>query len=380
MGFWGFGVLGIIQNDIKRVVAYSTLSQLGYMAVALGCGAYSVAIFHLMTHAFFKGLLFLAAGSVIMAMHHEQDMRKMGGLAKYMPITYITMLIGSLALAGIPPFAGFFSKDMIIDSARLAYASGLPGGAFAVFTVYASVVVTAVYSFRLIFMTFHGEERFRFITHNSHIDTHAHDDKHAKPDSHNNHELFEPKESPWVVTLPLILMAIPSAIIGWVYLKYFVSDSILSGSVFNIDWYVSNIQNETITPFSMILNSFKELPVYLALLGILIAWLFHKKQSWNKSLIKGLGPIYTILENKYYMDDLYIKIFAPLGRYTGYLLYKFGDMIVIDGLVVNGSAKVVGWVSSVTRKIQTGYVNSAATFIVIGVLILLTFASKLIFS
>ena len=196
------GILGVMQNDIKKVVAYSTLSQLGYMAVALGCGAYSVAIFHLMTHAFFKGLLFLAAGSVIMGMHHEQDMRKMGGLAKYMPITYITMLLGSLALAGIPPFSGFFSKDMIIVAANNAYEHGMAGSGFAIFTVYASVFITALYSFRLIFMTFHGKERF-----NSHANNH-----------HN-----KPHESPWVVTLPLILMAIPSVIIGYLALKIFAA-------------------------------------------------------------------------------------------------------------------------------------------------------------
>ncbi len=383
------GILGIIQNDIKRVVAYSTLSQLGYMAVALGCGAYSVAIFHLMTHAFFKGLLFLAAGSVIMAMHHEQDMRKMGGLAKYLPITYITMLIGSLALAGIPPFAGFFSKDMIIESASLAYESGLPGGAFAVFTVYASVIITAIYSFRLIFMTFHGEERFRNISHATHesgnsshnVSTDSHDKhSHTTHDHDDDHGHSEPKESPWVVTLPLILMAIPSLIIGWIYLKDFVSGSILTGAVFNIYWYVEHIQNEETSPVSMILHSFTQLPVYLALAGIVIAWLFHKNQHWNQKLVKGLGPIYTLLENKYYMDDLYIKLLAPLGRNIGGILYKFGDIFVIDGLLVNGSAKIVAWVSSVARKIQTGYVNSAATFIVLGVLIFLTFASKLIFN
>ncbi|MEN9391502.1 MAG: hypothetical protein RL017_800 [Pseudomonadota bacterium] len=365
------GVLGIIQNDIKRVVAYSTLSQLGYMAVALGCGAYSVAIFHLMTHAFFKGLLFLAAGSVILAMHHEQDMTKMGGLAKYMPVTYITMLIGSLALAGIPPFAGFFSKDMILESARVAYANGLPGGWFAVFATYASVIVTAIYSFRLIFMTFHGEERFRDISHH---DNHGHGHGHHSF-KHNN-----PKESPWVVTLPLILMAIPSVIIGWIGLNGFINNTILTNSVFNYSWYVNFIQHEKIAPLEMIAHSFTELPVYLALAGILIAWIFHRKQYLTKRFVNAIRPVYFILERKYFMDDLYINLLAPIGRALGDFFWKIGDMVVIDGLIVNGSAKVVAWYAKVFRRLQSGYVNSYATFMVLGIILLLTFCSKLIFS
>ncbi|MDQ5920373.1 MAG: NADH-quinone oxidoreductase subunit [Pseudomonadota bacterium] len=363
------GILGIIQNDIKRVVAYSTLSQLGYMAVALGCGAYSIAIFHLMTHAFFKGLLFLGAGSVIIAMHHEQDMRKMGGLAKYMPITYVTMLIGSLALAGIPPFAGFFSKDMILESAKLAYQSGLPAGWFAVFTVYASVIVTGIYSFRLIFMTFHGEERFR----NSHHDhqEHSHGDHHG---------VTEVRESPWVVTLPLILMAIPSAIIGWIGFSSFVSNSVLADSVFNIGWYLSHIQDEAVMPVQMVIQSFSELPVYLAFAGILIAWMCHKNPAFTEKFVKAIGPVYTLLERKFYMDDLYINLFAPAGRGIGRFLWNIGDVVIIDGLAVNGSAKVVDLYSKILRKIQSGYVNSYATFMVLGVIILLTFCTRLIFN
>ena len=366
------GVLGIIQNDIKRVVAYSTLSQLGYMAVALGCGAYSIAIFHLMTHAFFKGLLFLAAGSVIIAMHHEQDMRKMGGLAKYMPITYITMLIGSLALAGIPPFAGFFSKDMILEAAHLAYTSGLPGGAFAVFTVYISVLITAIYSFRLIFMTFHGEEHFRNIALNH--DTHGHDN------ASDHQPITTPKESPWVVTLPLVLMAIPSVIIGWIGLKPFVSNTILSGAVVNISWYVHHIQQELITPMHMIMESFTHIPVYLALTGILIAWISHKKPKLTERFVKAIRPIYFVLVHKYFMDDFYIKFLVPCGRIIGNLLWKIGDMFFIDGLIVNGVAKVVEWYSRVLRKIQSGYVNTYATFMVLGVILLLTFCTRLIFN
>lgn len=362
------GLLGIIQNDIKRVVAYSTLSQLGYMAVALGCGAYSIAIFHLMTHAFFKGLLFLAAGSVIIAMHHEQDMRNMGGLAKYMPITYITMLIGSLALAGIPPFAGFFSKDMILDAARVAYNSGLPGGAFAVFTVYASIIITAIYSFRLIFMTFHGEERFR-----AHKDTHSHGH-----DDH--HHALEPKESPWVVTLPLVLLAIPSILAGYLFFKGFVANTILHESVTNISWYVSAIQDEMHTPLQMIKGAFTELPLYFALSGILIAWIMHKNKSLNAQVKRVFAPINFILERKYFMDDLYIAILAPLGRGLGRFLWNIGDMFIIDGVIVNGSAKVVNVYAKILKKVQSGYVNTYATFMILGVILLLTFCTKLIYS
>lgn len=365
------GILGIIQNDIKRVVAYSTLSQLGYMAVALGCGAYSVAIFHLMTHAFFKGLLFLAAGSVIIAMHHKQDMRKMGGLAKYMPITYITMFIGSLALAGIPPFAGFFSKDMILESAKIAYESGVPFGGFAVFTVYASIIVTGLYSFRLIFMTFHGEERFRNVHHDDHHDSHG---------DNGHHHAVEPKESPWVVTLPLVLMAIPSAIIGWIGFKGFVSNALLSDSVTNINWYIEHIQNEAVSPFHMIIHSFTELPVYLAISGIALAWICHKNPKLTEKFVNSIKPIYSILDRKYFMDDLYINIFAPIGRGVGKFLWTIGDMVLIDGLIVNGSAKVVDWYARILRKVQSGYVNSYATFMVLGVILLLTFCTRLIFS
>lgn len=365
------GLLGVMQNDIKRVVAYSTLSQLGYMAVALGCGAYSVAIFHLMTHAFFKGLLFLAAGSVIIAMHHEQDMRKMGGLAKYMPITYITMLIGSLALAGIPPFAGFFSKDMIISSAKIAYEHGLPGSGFAVFTVYASVFITALYSFRLIFMTFHGKERF-----NEH---HHHNNEHHGHDN-NSHHGGKPKESPFVVTLPLILMAIPSVIIGWLGLKVFVSGEILSGAVFNASWYNQKIAAEILTPVQMIMESLKEPPVYFAFAGIIIAWIFHKIDGLSAKFAALIKPVYVVLEHKYFMDDLYINLLAPMGRSIGKFLWTIGDMVLIDGLIVNGSAKLVYWYSRIFRRIQSGYVNSYATFMVLGIIILLTFCTSLIFS
>lgn len=349
------GILGIVQNDIKRVIAYSTLSQLGYMAVALGCGAYSIAIFHLLTHAFFKGLLFLAAGSVIVSLHHEQDMRNMGGLSRYMPISYITMLIGSLALAGIPPFAGFFSKDMILEAATLVWHLGLPGGNFAVFTVYTSVIVTAIYSFRLIFMTFHGKERFDCGEH-------------------------KPTESPWVITLPLILMAIVSIFIGWFGVSGFVDNSVLSGSVTNAPWFVNNIQSELVVPWHMFLEGFTHLPIYLALTGILIAWLLHKNPKWGDWGIRTIQPIYSILLRNYYMDDLYIKIFAPIARGLGRFLWTVGDMFLIDGLIVNGVAKVINWYAKILRHIQSGYVNTYATFMVLGVIVLLTFCTQLIFA
>lgn len=365
------GILGVIQNDIKRVVAYSTLSQLGYMVVALGSGAYSIAVFHLMTHAFFKGLLFLGAGSVIVAMHHEQDMRKMGGLAKYMPITYMAILIGSLALAGIPPFAGFFSKDMILESVRVAYEHGVSGSGFALFSVYASVFVTALYSFRLIFMTFHGEERFGQVSHHLEHDSHAanHHAKHTKV-----------TESPWVITLPLILMTLASIVAGWLGFEAFVSNSILSGSVVNASNYVNSIQNLGISSLKMVLDSFTELPVYLALLGILTAYVFYKKPQLSTSFIKAIHPIYTILERKYYMDDLYLNILAPIARSCGRLLWNMGEIVLIDGIIINGSAKFVGWLSRILGKIQSGFVNSYATFMVLGIIVLLSFCTQLIFN
>ena len=291
----------------------------------------------------------------------------MGGLGKYMPITYITMLIGSLALAGIPPFAGFFSKDMILEAAELVHHLGLPGGGFAVFTVYTSVIVTAIYSFRLIFMTFHGEERFRHAAHDNH---HAHDD---------HHHAVEPKESPWVVTLPLILMAIPSAIIGGLTISDFVNNSVLSGAVVNASWFVSHLQEE-ILPLTMVMESFGHLPVYLALSGIIIAWLFHRNPKWSDSLVKAIRPVYNILLKNYYMDDLYIKFFAPIFRGLGRFLWTLGDMFLIDGLIVNGSAKVVNWYSKVLRKVQGGYVNTYATFMILGIIVLLTFCTRLIFA
>jgi NADH-quinone oxidoreductase subunit L len=350
------GILGVIQNDIKRVVAYSTLSQLGYMAVALGCGAYSVAIFHLVTHAFFKGLLFLAAGSVIVAMHHEQDMRKMGGLARYMPITYTTMLLGSIALAGIAPFSGFYSKDMIITLTHVAKLHNLSGATFAIFTTYASVFITALYSFRLIFMTFHGRQRF-------------HQDEHHKV-----------HDSPVVITLPLILMAIPSVLIGYLFFDGFVYNDILSNSVYNAPWIKQFIMEELPNKTHMIGEAFRELPIYLAISGILVAWGCHRYTSLNDKLVRFFQPIRVILERKFFMDDLYLNLIMPFAKSVGNFLWKVGDIILIDGIVVNGVAKLVLLYSKISRKIQSGYVNTYATFMVLGIIILLTFTTNLLFS
>ncbi|MEN9947122.1 MAG: hypothetical protein RLZZ293_1508 [Pseudomonadota bacterium] len=362
------GLLGLIQNDIKRVVAYSTLSQLGYMAVALGCGAYTVGIFHLMTHAFFKALLFLAAGSVIVAMHHEQDMRKMGGLWKYMPITYAVTIIGNLALAGIPPFAGFFSKDLILEAASNAHEHHMFGSSFVVFCVYAAVFVTACYSFRQLFMTFHGQERFRNV--------YAQAEHHDHHDDHHGH--VEPHETPWVITLPLILLAIPSVIIGWVGFDKFLGGEFFNHVIFNAQFFADKIAEDPITPLHMIAASLHELPVYLALSGILVAFIAHKSPVFVATVKQIFKPAIYVMERKYFMDDLFINGLAPLGRGLGKLLWRVGDMLLIDGLVVNGSARVVALWAKIFRKAQTGYVNSAATYMVVGILILLTFCTSLI--
>jgi NADH-quinone oxidoreductase subunit L len=355
------GLLGLIQNDIKRVVAYSTLSQLGYMAVALGCGAYTVGIFHLMTHAFFKALLFLAAGSVIVALHHEQDMRKMGGLWKYMPITYIVTIIGNLALAGIPPFSGFFSKDMILEAAATAHHHGLYGSGFVLFCVYAAVFVTACYSFRQLFMTFHGKEQF-------------HHDNHAQ----EQHGSGIPQESPWVITLPLILLAVPAVVIGFLGFNYFVPGDFYQGAVFNAAFFKQKTAEEPLGVMLMLKHSLHELPVYLALLGIITAFIMHKCAQ-VRNLVRGLfKPLIWVMERKYFMDDLFINCFAPGARILGKFLWSIGDTLLIDGLIVNGSARVIGVCAQIFRKMHSGYVNSAATYMALGILILLTFFTGLI--
>ena len=358
------GFLGIIQNDIKRVVAYSTLSQLGYMTVALGASAYSAAVFHLMTHAFFKALLFLAAGSVIMAMHHDQDIRNMGGLRKYMPITWITSLIGSLALIGTPFFSGFYSKDSIIEAVGK---STLFGSGFAYFAVVAGVFVTAFYSFRMYFLVFHGEERFGK-EHHGH-DGHSHDEHHGLAPGQ------KPHETSWVVTLPLILLAIPSVLIGFITIEpmlfgdYFL-DAIYVGSNHHA---LVEMREEFHGAFAMALHALISLPFWLALAGAGSAWFMYMKRPDIPATIKRkFSAIYTVLDNKYYFDRFNDWFFAGGARGVSRLLWKFGDVKLIDGFFVNGSAKVVGMFSGVLRGFQTGYVYHYAFWMIIGVSALLT--------
>jgi len=359
------GFLGIVQNDIKRVIAYSTLSQLGYMTVALGASAYSVAIFHLMTHAFFKALLFLAAGSVIMGMHHDQDIRNMGGLRKYMPITWITSLIGSLALVGTPFFSGFYSKDSIIEAVSL---SRLPGSGFAYFAVVAGVFVTAFYSFRMYFLVFHGEERFGKAHHGDHADEEASHDHH-----HGLAQGQKPHESPWVVCLPLVLLAIPSVVIG-----YFTIDPMFSG-FFRDAIYVGEqhkavheMQEQFPGAFAMALHSLATLPLWLAIAGVALSAFFYLKRPDIPALIqKRFQPVYILLDNKYYFDRFNDWLFAGGARGVSSFLWKFGDVTLIDG-VVNGTAKLVGLISGVVRRFQSGYIYHYAFTMITGVFVLLT--------
>ncbi|ALP62520.1 MULTISPECIES: NADH-quinone oxidoreductase subunit L [Paraburkholderia] len=376
------GFLGIVQNDIKRVVAYSTLSQLGYMTVALGVSAYPVAVFHLMTHAFFKALLFLGAGSVIIGMHHDQDMRNMGGLRKYMPITWITSLIGSLALIGTPFFSGFYSKDSIIDAVKLSH---LPGSGFAYFAVVASVFVTALYSFRMYFMVFHGEERFRGPKHpdspmgaEAAAHGHGHHDDHGH--GHDDHHAHEPHETPWVVWLPLVLLAIPSIVIGAIAIgPMLYGDFFQHGVAFEKVIFIGENHpalHEMAEEFqgwaSMGLHAASGLPVWLALAGVVVSWFLYLKRPDLPAVIKrGFGPIYTLLDNKYYMDKINEVVFARGAVAIGRGLWKEGDVVVIDG-IVNGSARFIGWFASVIRFLQSGYIYHYAFAMIIGMLGLLT--------
>jgi NADH-quinone oxidoreductase subunit L len=357
------GFLGIIQNDIKRVVAYSTLSQLGYMTVALGASAYSVAVFHLMTHAFFKALLFLGAGSVIMGMHHNQDIRWMGGVRKYMPITWITSLLGSLALIGTPLFSGFYSKDSIIEA---VHESHLWGAGFANFAVLAGVFVTAFYSFRMYFLVFHGKERYD-------QNPDAHHDDHG----HGHDEHHEPHESPWVVTVPLVLLAIPSVVIG-----YLTIQPMLFGDFFKDAITVNSAAHPAMTklaeifhgPLAMATHAFSTLPFWLALAGVATAYYMYMVNPAVPAAIKRVAqPIYTLLENKYYMDWINEHILARGARMLGVGLWKGGDQAVIDGAVVNGSWKLVGWVAGVARWIQSGYLYHYALAMIVGVLVLMSY-------
>jgi len=340
------GFLGVVQNDIKRVIAYSTLSQLGYMTVALGVSAYSAGIFHLMTHAFFKALLFLAAGSVIIAMHHEQDIRKMGGLKKYMPITYWTFLVGSLALIGFPGLAGFFSKDTIIEAVQ---ASHIAGSGFAYVSVLLGVFVTALYSFRVFFLVFHTNERF---------------DQHTREHLH---------ETPAVVTMPLILLAVPSIVAGyWI-------DPVVFGDYFGNAIYVSqahdvigHLSEEFHGVGGFILHGIEGPAFWLAMAGLLTAWYVYTRQPdlANQARMR-FSLVYRILVNKYGFDRFNEIVFAGGARGTGWTLWKLGDVLLIDGLLVNGSAKVVGWLSGIVRHVQSGYLYHYAFSMIIGLLLLL---------
>ncbi len=357
------GFLGLIQNDIKRVVAYSTLSQLGYMTVALGASAYSVAVFHLMTHAFFKALLFLGAGSVIMGMHHNQDIRWMGGVRKYMPITWITSLLGSLALIGTPFFSGFYSKDSIIEAVA---ESALPAAGFAHFAVLAGVFVTAFYSFRMYFLVFHGAERYD-------QNPDAHHDDHAHDDGHHDHT---PHESPWVVTVPLLLLAIPSVVIG-----YFTIDAMLFGDFFKDAIFVNEDKHEAMHglghayhgAIAMAMHAFSTAPFWLALAGVVSSYYMYMINPAVPAAIKrACMPIYTLFENKYYMDWINENILALGARALGTGLWKGGDQSVIDGGIVNGSWKLVGAVSAMSRQLQSGYLYHYALAMIVGVFLLMT--------
>jgi NADH-quinone oxidoreductase subunit L len=342
------GFLGIVQNDIKRVVAYSTLSQLGYMTVALGASAYAAGIFHLATHAFFKALLFLAAGSVIIAMHHEQDIRKMGGLKRYLPITYWTALLGSLALIGFPGFSGFFSKDAIIEAVHFAE---LPGAGYAYACVLIGVFVTALYSFRMFFLVFHGQERF---------------------DEHTRSHLHDP---PAVVTGPLVLLAVPSVIVGWLGME-----ALLFGGFFGDAIHVSPARDTlaalaasgTNSPAAMLSHALVTPALWLALAGVASAWfLYLRRPEIPARIAARLAGVNRLLEQKYYFDALNERVLAPLARGLGGLLWRAGDTAVIDGFFVNGSARAVGWLSGIVRRLQTGYLYHYAFAMFIGLALML---------
>ena len=370
------GFLGIIQNDIKRVVAYSTLSQLGYMTVALGASAYSVAVFHLMTHAFFKALLFLGAGSVIIGMHHDQDIRNMGGLRKYMPITWITSLVGSLALIGTPFFAGFYSKDSIIEA---VHESHLWGSGFAYFSVLAGVFVTAFYSFRMYFLVFHGKEKFHHKPfpgeHDHHDDDHAlgHDHSHG---DHAHAHAHIPHESPGVVVWPLIALAIPSVIIGHLTIGPLLYGDFFKDAIF-INAESHPAMEELAAQFhgasAMAIHGLTSLPFWLALAGVVSAYLFYMVAPWIPTAIKARTSfINNLLENKYYMDWINEHLLAPAARSVGRMFWRGGDMAFIDGLLINGSAHGVGRLAGATRLLQSGYLYWYALVMIVGVVGLMT--------
>ena len=346
-------MIGLVQNDIKRIVAYSTLSQLGYMTVALGASAYAAGMFHLTTHAFFKALLFLAAGSVIVALHHQQDIRHMGGLRKYMPITYWTAFVGSLALAGVPPFAGFFSKDSIIEA---VHASSLPGSGFALFAVTVGVFVTALYSFRMLFIVFHGKTRM------------------------SEEEASHVKESPWVITLPLVLLAIPSVIFGAIYVDPMLFGDFYSGSIFVMSEHdtlaavASGLSGEGLgLALNMVTHGFVTLPFWLAVSGIFAAWLLYIRfPHWPEQIQQRLHVFWYILDRKYGFDEFNELVIARTTRVTGYVLWKLMDDLMIDGYVINGFALKVKQTAARLRVVQSGFVYHYAFAMIIGLFLLIT--------
>ncbi|AQW31253.1 NADH-quinone oxidoreductase subunit L [Ralstonia syzygii subsp. celebesensis] len=371
------GFLGIIQTDIKRVVAYSTLSQLGYMTVALGASAYQVAVFHLMTHAFFKALLFLGAGSVIIGMHHDQDMRNMGGLRKYMPITWLTSLVGSLALIGTPFFAGFYSKDSIIEAVRESH---LPGAGFAYWAVLAGVFVTAFYSFRMYFLVFHGEERFG--KEDSHHEGNHVDEEETADHHHGLAPGQKPHESPWVVTVPLVLLAIPSVIVGAMAIQPMLFGEFFKHGVAFTDVIFNGENHEAMKVLGedfhgwvgMALHGFTSAPFILLAAGVVLSWFFYlKRPDIPAAIAKRFSGLYKLLDNKYYMDKINEIVFANGAVKFGRGLWKGGDQGVIDGVVVNGSARLVGWFASVVRLLQSGYIYDYAFAMIVGTVLLLTY-------
>ncbi len=360
------GLIGIVQNDIKRVIAYSTLSQLGYMTVALGVSMYSGAVFHLMTHAFFKALLFLGAGSVIIAMHHEQDMRYMGGLRKYMPITWITMWIGSLALVAVPFTSGFYSKDAIIEAVGLSHRWGAQ---YAYFCVMAGALVTGLYTFRQMYLTFHGKERFRVVEHHGH---------HGDHDDHGHHEpgvlAHAPKESPWVVTLPLVLLAIPSLLVG-----FFTVGPVLFGNWFGSAIHVEEANNvlaelgqEFHGSAAMALHGFTQLPFFLVLAAFVICTYIYLFNPALAGRIKSaLKPLWTVLDRKYWVDDVYFALFARGGVLLGRGFWKASETAVIDGAMVNGSVGLIHRLATTMRRLQSGYLYHYAFAMILGLILLL---------
>jgi NADH-quinone oxidoreductase subunit L len=366
--------LGIVQNDIKRVVAYSTLSQLGYMTVALGASAYAAGIFHLMTHAFFKALLFLAAGSVIIGMHHEQDIRRMGGLWRRMPVTWITSLIGSLSLIGVPFLSGYYSKDSILIATGAAAKAGQWGATVAFWALTIGVFITAFYSFRMFFLVFHGKPRWDQRPHEG-----GRDDGHHGHDHHGDHgdeNHGGPHESPNVVTVPLVLLAIPSLVIGFVTLEPLLGSDFFAGSIF-VDASrhpaMARLAEDVRSAVGMGLHGFASPPSYLALAGVLLAaYLYLRRPDLAASLKRRFGGLHRLLENKYYLDRINEVVFADGARALGNVLWKVGDVRLIDGLAVNGSARVVGWVASASRLLQSGYIYHYAFGMIIGLLVMVT--------